>query len=144
VQRVLALGREDRRKSYRIAPEFQNRFRTTIMVLALVISVIALLLSLSVAWVVAHRDSLPETLWIPVSLTLVGVGMGMVVVLLCDRLSHRYCGPAFRMMRTLQGVRRGERPEPIRLRSKDEFHDLAEELNATLQQLGAMDGGDRR
>ncbi len=43
------------------------------------------------------------------------------------------------MKRTLEAVRRGERPEPIQLRPKDEFRDLANELNATLVALDAMD-----
>lgn len=129
----------DRRRGYRIDPAFQSRFRLRILGLALVVATLAMLLSRGVAWVVAHPERLPESLWVPAALAGLGVLASAVILGLCDRLSHRYCGPTWRLLRTLEAVRRGERPEPVRLRHGDEFQDLAEELNAVLRHLGAMD-----
>jgi nitrogen fixation/metabolism regulation signal transduction histidine kinase len=92
-----------RRKSYRIDPKFQNRFRAAMLAFAVVILLLAQLTSLGVAY------------------------------------AHRLCGPVFIMRRTLEAVRRGERPEPIQLRRKDEFRELADALNETLLALDAMD-----
>lgn len=131
--------RADRRRGHRIDPAFQSRFRLRMLGLALVVATLCMLLSRGVSWVVAHPESLPESLWVPATLAGLGVLASAAILGLCDRLSHRYCGPAWRILRTLEAVRRGERPEPIRLRRGDEFQELAEELNGVLRQLGALD-----
>ncbi len=130
---------EDRRKSYRIDPKFQNRVRATMLAFAVVILLLAELTSLGVAYAVAHSVEYLRTLWLPVGWALLSVPATISIFYLSDRLSHRLCGPVFIMKRTLEAVRRGERPEPIQLRRKDEFRDLANELNATLVALDAMD-----
>lgn len=48
------------------------------------------------------------------------------------RLSNRFAGPVFRMQRELKQIAQGGKPEPIRLRDNDYWHDFADDLNAAL------------
>ncbi len=130
---------KDRRKSYRIDPKFQNRFRAAMLAFAVVILLLAQLTSLGVAYAATHPVEYLQTLWLPVGWALLSIPATISIFYLSDRLSHRLCGPVFIMRRTLEAVRRWERPKPIQLRRRDEFRELANELNATLVALDAMD-----
>ncbi len=130
---------EDRRRSYLIDPKFQNRFRAAMLAFAVVILLLAQLTSLGVAYAATHQVEYLRTLWLPVGWALLSIPATISIFYLSDRLSHRLCGPVFIMRRTLEAVRRGERPEPIQLRRKDEFRELADALNETLVALDAMD-----
>jgi len=129
----------DRRKSFRVDPEFQNRFRLRILGLALTISLVGALASVGVALTVRLPAFSHDRI-----LQIVAAGLalveGLLIVLLCDRFSHRYCGPVYRIKQALEAVRRGERPDPVRVRRNDEFVDLAALLNDVLAKLGALDG----
>ena len=45
-------------------------------------------------------------------------------------VTHRIAGPIFRLKRGIRDIADGRLNETIHLRKKDEFHDVAEELNA--------------
>lgn len=137
---VHAAGREgaDRRQGYVVSPGFQNRFRVKLLMVALVVGVIELGLMKAVSHLVANPHLLESRL-VPLWLTLTTFVLCVCVVRLCDRVSHRVAGPAHRLRRALESVQRGERIAPIVLRKGDELQELAEALNTTLQQLGAMD-----
>jgi hypothetical protein len=135
----VSLSRQDRRKSYRIDPKFQNRYRLHIMKFACLITVMAALLSLGVAHGLRHPGAYPDSIWVPVSFAAVAFLCGIFVIYLCDRISHRYCGPLIRIVRTLEAVQLGERPPPLKLRERDELRGLAEALNTTLQEHGLME-----
>ena len=128
----------DRRKSFRVDPEFQNRFRLRILGLALTISLVGALASVGVALTVGlpafSHDIILQI--VAVALALVE---GSLIILLCDRFSHRYCGPVYRIKLALEAVRRGERADPVRVRKNDEFVDLVALLNDALAKLGAID-----
>ena len=128
--------KRDRRRSYRIDPKFQNRFRAAMLAFAIAVLLLAKITSLGVAYSAAHPV---EYLWPPIWWALLSIPGAILIFYLSDMLSHRLCGPVFIMTRTLEAVRRGERPKPIQLRQKDEFRDLADALNATLVALDAMD-----
>lgn len=128
----------DRRKGLIVEPGFQNRARVKIMGLAMVVAVTALAVTKAASYVAA-RPALLDNPVTPFLLVATPLALGVAIVRACDRISNRMAGPAYRLRRTLEAVQRGERPEPIRLRKGDEFQDLADALNATLQQLGAMD-----
>lgn len=138
LQLPLVRRNTDRRKSFRIDPEFQNRFRLRILALALAISLLGAIASLGAAYafglVATSHDRTPMQILV-VALAL---GAGLLIIFACDRLSHRYCGPVYRIQKTLEAIRRGERPEPIHLRGDDEFVELAHLLNLALVELGAM------
>jgi len=129
----------NRRELVRIDPEFQNRFRTLLFGFALLILLFAAGLSLSVSYFISNPGLLPVSVWIPASLAVISLGGCFLIFRLCDRISHRYCGPTIPMLRALRAIRRGERPPPIQLRRHDEFKGLAKALNETFQSLGAMD-----
>jgi len=130
---------KDRRRSYRIDPKFQNRIRAAMLAFAIAILMLAKLTVLGVAYVVGRPIEYFQMLSLPVGWVLLSVPGAIFIFYLSDRLSHRLCGPVFIMMRTLEAVQRGERPQPIQLRQKDELRDLADTLNTTLVALDAMD-----
>ncbi len=134
-----SLGRPDRRQGYRIAPEFQSRFRLLMLLFAFVIALMFTSLSATVAHGLENPGFFPRSGWVPLGFLTVSVAMGLVIIRLCDRISHRLCGPMVPILRTLEAVRNGERPPPIRLRRTDEFQELAEAVNRALARLDALD-----
>lgn len=126
---------EERRKTYRVDANFQNRFRLMILGLAFLTTVMTAALSASVLYAVRNPDALPDRPWVPVGFFALAWLLGALIVYLCDRLSHRFCGPIHRILKNLEAIRRGERPGPIRLRWDDEYRELAEALNATFDEF---------
>jgi hypothetical protein len=129
--------RQDRRRGYRVSPQAQGRFRAQVLGLALAVSLIALGLTTATTYLVDHKHLLDGPM-VPLWLALTILALCGGIVRLCDRISHRVAGPAHRLRCTLEAVQRGETLQPVVLRDGDELKDLAEVLNATLQQLGVM------
>ena len=55
------------------------------------------------------------------------------------KLSHRFAGPIFSLRRTIRAVAQGEKPRKLKFRRRDFWHDLAEDYNAMLVRLGALE-----
>jgi hypothetical protein len=55
------------------------------------------------------------------------------------KLSHRFAGPIFSLRRTIRAVAQGETPQRLKFRRRDFWHDLAEDYNAMLVRLGALE-----
>ena len=55
------------------------------------------------------------------------------------KLSHRFAGPIFSLRRTIRAVAQGETPRRLNFRRRDFWHDLAEDYNAMLVRLGALE-----
>ena len=53
-----------------------------------------------------------------------------IVIFMTIRLTHRVCGPVYRIMQTLESWKKGESVY-IRLRDGDAFPELAQSLNET-------------
>ena len=139
VGRPVVLRGEDRRGSPRIDAEFQGRFRIAMLAFAVgLVALVALVLSI-VMQMLRNPGLLPPEVWVPVIGLASAGGIAFLIYYVCDRLSHRYCGPVHRIVRQLEAIEAGERPRPIRLRENDEFQELVERLNATLVRLGAID-----
>jgi hypothetical protein len=51
------------------------------------------------------------------------------------QFSNRFCGPLFRIRRSLQALNRGERVAPIQLRKNDFWKDFAQEINTVLTRV---------
>ncbi len=51
------------------------------------------------------------------------------------RMSNRFCGPLFRLRRSLRALARGEPVEPISFREGDFWPEIAQEFNALLARL---------
>jgi len=139
VQIGLSPMQEERRTSHRSDPDFQNRYRLALMQLVLVALIPAAALSLFVSHAVRHPEVFLDSPWVPIATAVVTIVVAGWIVRRCDKVSNRYCGPTFRLMRTVDAIRRGERVKPVRVRRNDEFEQLVEHLNAAFVQLGVMD-----
>jgi hypothetical protein len=135
----LFLRRADRRRGHRLDPAFQTRFRTMLLAFSALILVAAGLLATGVRYVIENPDTVPTSAWVPGTFIALALCIGVAILRLSDRISHRFCGPIRRICATLEAVQRGERPPAIRLRKGDEFQELAEAINATLRRLGVLD-----
>jgi hypothetical protein len=139
VQVGLSPAQEERRTSHRSDPAFQNRYRLALMQLVLVALIPAAALSLFVSHAVRHPEVFLDSPWVPLATAVLTVLVAGWIVRRCDKVSNRYCGPTFRLMRTVEAIRRGERPRPVHVRKNDEFEQLVQHLNAAFIQLGVMD-----
>jgi hypothetical protein len=130
---------KDRRMSHRSDPDFQNRYRLALMQLVLASLVPVAALSLFVSHAIRNPAVFLDSPWVPLATALVTVVFAAWIVRRCDKVSNRYCGPTFRLIRTVEAIRRGERVQSVRVRKNDEFEELVGHLNATFIQLGVMD-----
>jgi hypothetical protein len=130
---------EERRKSHRSDPSFQNRYRLALMHLVLLALIPTVALSLLVNHAVQHPDVFLDSPWVPLATAVLTVGVWVWILRRCNKVSNRYCGPTFRMMKAIEAIRRGERVKPVGVREDDEFEPLVQLLNATFIQLGVMD-----
>ena len=62
-----------------------------------------------------------------------------VFVMDAVKLSHRFAGPIFSLRRAIRGVAQGEKPRKLKFRKRDFWQDLAEDYNAMLSKLGALE-----
>jgi nitrogen fixation/metabolism regulation signal transduction histidine kinase len=62
-----------------------------------------------------------------------------VFVMDAIKLSHRFAGPIFSLRREIRGIAAGEKPRKLKFRQLDFWQDLAEDYNAMLSKLGALD-----
>jgi len=62
-----------------------------------------------------------------------------VFILDSIKLSHRFAGPIFSLRRTIRAVAQGEAPRKLKFRRRDFWHDLADDYNAMLVRLGAIE-----
>jgi hypothetical protein len=130
---------EDRRKSHRSDPAFQNRFRLAMLTLVLVALTPAVALSLMVNHAVLNPATFLESPWPLLGALAATAAAATLILRRCDKVSNRYCGPTYRIIKALEAVQRGERTQPVRVRKDDEFEPLAEQLNRTLATLGVLD-----
>jgi len=130
---------EERRTSHRSDPDFQNRYRAALMRLVLVAMVPVAALSLFASHAVRHPEVFLDSPWVPLGTAVLTLAFTVLIVRRCDKISNRYCGPTFRLMKVVETIRRGERAKPVRVRKNDEFEQLVHHLNAAFIQLGVMD-----
>jgi nitrogen fixation/metabolism regulation signal transduction histidine kinase len=62
-----------------------------------------------------------------------------VFVIDAVKLSHRFAGPIFSLKRTIRGVAAGETPRKVKFREGDFWKELADDYNAMLTKLGALE-----
>lgn len=68
-------------------------------------------------------------------LALAVLGLLAVMIWGSVMLTHRMAGPLYRIMRRLETMASGDLDQSMRLRRKDEFQELAEQLNLTIHSL---------
>jgi len=132
---------EERRKSHRNDPEFQNRFRLSLMQLVLLALVPTVALSLVVNHTVVHPEAFLESPWVFLATAAACATAAVLLLRRCDKVSNRYCGPTYRIIQVLDAISRGERVQPLRVRKNDEFEQLVKHLNRAFVKLGVMDEG---
>jgi nitrogen fixation/metabolism regulation signal transduction histidine kinase len=55
------------------------------------------------------------------------------------KLSHRFAGPIFSLRRAIREIAAGNPPRKLKFRRRDFWQDLAQDYNAMLAQLGAVE-----
>ena len=77
--------------------------------------------------------------WVQGPFLLVMVFLLPVFVMDAIKLSHRFVGPIFSLRRAIRGVAKGEPARKLKFREGDFWQDLAEDYNAMLSNLGALE-----
>jgi methyl-accepting chemotaxis protein len=67
----------------------------------------------------------------------------LFVIVIGILTSHRIAGPAFRMQQEIARVLAGEKGVRMKLRKKDSFHELADDVNSLVERLDQLGGGQR-
>jgi methyl-accepting chemotaxis protein len=70
-----------------------------------------------------------------VYLTLTQVGFTGLVFIFSIFVSHKIAGPMFKLTNYLQGIRNGEEIGALAFRDGDQFTEIADEINQTIQYL---------
>lgn len=121
------------RRQYWINPPFQTRIVRAILLFVLVIVGETGLFAALVAYVLLNPAAVQGSMltYMSIALFAAAISVSAIFVWLGVRISHRICGPIYRVIKDLEAVRRGEKKGPIRLRKGDEFQELAAALNET-------------
>jgi hypothetical protein len=82
---------------------------------------------------------LEDMWWAQGPFLLVTVFLLPVFVVDAIKLSHRFAGPIFSLRRAIRKVANGESPRKLKFRQLDFWQDLAEDYNAMLSKLGALE-----
>lgn len=132
----------ERRRHYWIDPAFQGRYLARILLLELLVAGVTALLTLGLALALISPGFQVGMGWgaifgaFIVLIVLVALGL----VWLGIRISHKICGPVYRIRTDLAQIRKGQGQVRIHLRDGDELQNLASEINQTLdwiEQSGA-------
>ena len=129
----------NRRRRYWINSKFQMKYLRMILLLELVVMAVTAVVTLSLAFFLFNPAYEAGIGWSRIFIGFVGFALvvGVAFIYLGVRLSHRICGPVYRMQRVLEAVRNGEDPGPVTLRDGDELQELAEDLKMTVETLMA-------
>ena len=68
------------------------------------------------------------------------LGVLFILAVLTIFLTHRIAGPIFKIKKTIRLISGGQESERVVLRKRDEYKDLAQELNALLDHLQGARG----
>lgn len=63
------------------------------------------------------------------------LGFTCLIFVICIFFTHKIAGPIYKIRTHLQNIREGKSLEPVFLRRGDYFHELADELNETLDTI---------
>jgi methyl-accepting chemotaxis protein len=85
------------------------------------------------------KSHLQDLWWSQGPFLLVMVFLMPVFVMDAVKLSHRFAGPIFSLRRAIRRVAAGEAPRKLKFRERDFWRDLAEDYNAMLSKLGALE-----
>jgi nitrogen fixation/metabolism regulation signal transduction histidine kinase len=131
------MKKDNRRRQYWIDPSFQGRYMAQILELGLAVVVVTIVVTLAVAFALISPGFEFGMGW-PRIFGIFGTMLALCLVVtgwLGVRISHRLCGPIYRMRQDLAAIRDGKDARPIKLRDGDAYQDLADEINMTVAYL---------
>jgi ABC-type sugar transport system permease subunit len=107
----------NRRRRYWINPSFQSRYLRRILLLELIVVALTAVLSLGLALVLVNQSLDPGPTWqrIFIYFVLLAIAVGCGLIWLGIRVSHRICGPVYRIQLTLAAFEAGGAPRPHQL-----------------------------
>ena len=109
------------------------------LVFVLVTSVVAFVLQVLSDPFRGLSSHLHDLWWSQGPFLLVMVFLLPVFVMDAIKLSHRFAGPIFSLRRAIRSVAGGAPPRKLKFRQLDFWQDLAEDYNAMLSKLGALE-----
>jgi hypothetical protein len=126
---------DNRRRRYWINPRFQGNYVSTILGLQLVTALVTALVTMGLAFGLISPAFEAGPSWTAIFIVFIVMltGVGLALIWLGVRVSHRICGPVYRIEQTLRALREGRETGPIKLREGDQFQDLAESINQALR-----------
>ncbi|MCH8332682.1 hypothetical protein IIC65_02020 [Candidatus Sumerlaeota bacterium] len=132
---------DNRRRRFWINPRYQGRYLLTILLLELIVMAATAILSFSLAFILIDPDFEAGPSWAVIFTGFITVLLmaAAALIYLGVHISHKVCGPALRLQKTLEAVRRGEKPAAIHLRDGDDLQELTEALNGALGSLGLLE-----
>ncbi len=142
-----------KRRNYLINKSLQPRYMAMVAVLILIMSALMGWIVYSTMWYtlseMIEEDPMLYARFRDMNIALLGrfltvvlLGSSLAVILMMF-VSHRIAGPLFRLERTIREMGEGRMPGKVNLRKKDEFKQLAEVVNSTLQRLEEKADRDR-
>ncbi|MEN6627570.1 MAG: hypothetical protein ABFD69_15205 [Candidatus Sumerlaeia bacterium] len=126
---------KNRRRHFWINPTFQTRYIARIFALQVLTMAATAVFTLMLAFVLFDERFKVGPGWNQIFAAFVVIAMLVAagVAWLGVRISHKICGPAFRIAADLKSFREGQPTRPIRLREGDDLGELAEALNQTIE-----------
>jgi hypothetical protein len=136
------MGYPQRKKHYidsRVQGALARRIILHWLVFVLVTSVVAFVVQVLSDPFRGLSSHLSDLWWAQGPFLLVMVFLLPVFVMDAIKLSHRFAGPIFNLRRAIRKVAEGETPRKLKFRQADFWHDLADDYNAMLTKLGALE-----
>ena len=135
------MKKDNRRRRHWIDPNFQTRYIRNILLLELLVAAITALLTLGGALLLMNPHIQAGPQWRHMMFGFAGLVavLGIALIYVGVRVSHKLSGPVYHMRRVLREIREGKPPKPICLRDGDEFMDLAQDINDTVEFLNKED-----
>jgi hypothetical protein len=136
------MGYPQRKKHFidsRVQGALARRIILHWLVFVLVTSVVAFVVQVLSDPFRGLSSHLSDLWWSQGPFLLVMVFLLPVFVMDAVKLSHRFAGPIFNLRRAIRKVAEGETPRKLKFRQADFWHDLADDYNAMLTKLGALE-----
>ncbi len=127
------------RKIFIVNPKFQLRFSFIICSLIFIASLIyPLTIYDLIETLIAHNPGNKDVFaaqrsTLLITLFSVQFGFSGFIFILSIRMTHKIAGPIYKLTNFLQNLRDGKEYYPLKFRNGDQFPEIAEEVNATVE-----------
>ncbi len=126
---------QNRRRRFWIDPSFQRRYLVRILLLQILTMAATAVFTILLAFILFSPGFSLGPQWTQILLAFVVIALVLAACLarLGVRISHKICGPVYRIAADLKSFREGAPIRPIKLRKGDDLGDLAGALNETIE-----------